>query len=245
MNETLAILVTHQSPRNVRRMLDWWKDKVIGTELLVAYGGSSDDFSNIESSSKVFVPDQRLRTKDHVRDRQSYTGIFQTASGLLRRSRCDHIWLVEFDHIPVNPNIVLELKRRMVERRADIICYHLRRIDGTNSPHFLEHAKDQQFFDFWRSVSVRKDKNVILSMFASGSLWRRETFEAIASTDESFPIYQEIYLPTLAHHLGFRLCDLGEQNDFIRAVPSNMLTFQYARAHGALSVHPLKQFWDE
>ena len=56
-------------------------------------------------------------------------------------------------------------------------------------------------------------------MFASGSLWRREAFDAIATTDESFPIYLEMYLPTMAHHLGFRLCDLGEQNDFIRPVP--------------------------
>jgi hypothetical protein len=245
MSDTVTILVTHQSPGHVQRMLKWWKLNVIDTELLVAYGGLKEDFSKLEFPNKVFVHDQSLRTTDHVRERQSYTGIFKGASATLRNSSCDYVLFFEFDHIPVNSKIVSEMKRRIAERAADLVCYHLRRVDGTNSPHFLEHAKDQQFVDFWRQVSVRKDKGVILSMFASGSLWRREAFEAIAATDESFPVYQEIYLPTLAHHLGFRLCDLGEQNDFIRAVPTRTLTFEYAKAHHGLSVHPLKQFWDK
>jgi hypothetical protein len=245
MNDTVTILVTHQPPDQVRRMLEWWECHVSGTQFLIAYGGAQEEFSKIQTSKKVFISDPRLRTQDHVRERQSYSGVFRTASTKLRRTGFQHVWFVEYDHIPIVSNVITLLKERMGKSSADVICYNLGRIDQTISPHFLGHAKDPEFFDFWRRISVRKNKGVILSMFASGSLWKREAFEAIAATDESFPVYQEIYLPTLAHHLGFRLCDLGEQNDFIRAVPNRKLTFEYAKAHRALSVHPLKRFWDK
>jgi hypothetical protein len=226
-------------------MLDWWGQRVNGTDYLIAYGCAQEEFSKIPTSAKVFVSDPRLRTQDHVRERQSYSGVFRTASAKLRRSGFQYVWFVEYDHIPIVSNVVTLLKERMETCSADVICYNLGRIDQTISPHFLGHAKDPEFFEFWRRISIRKDKGVILSMFASGSLWKREAFEAIAATDESFPVYQEIYLPTLAHHLGFRLCDLGKQKDFIRAVPTRTLTFEYAKEHRALSVHPLKQFWDK
>jgi hypothetical protein len=245
MNDTVTILLTHQTPTQVQRMVEWWGQQVSSTDYLIAYGGAEEEFSKIQTSKKVFVSDPRLRTQDHVRERQSYSGVFRTASAKLRRLGFQYVWFVEYDHIPIVSNVVALLKERMGNASADVICYNLGRIDRTISPHFLGHAKDPEFFDLWQRISVREEKGVVLSMFASGSLWKREAFEAIAATDESFPVYQEVYLPTLAHHLGFRLCDLGAQKDFIRAVPTRTLTFEFGKAHGALTVHPLKHFWDK
>jgi hypothetical protein len=245
MNDTVTILLTHQTPTQVQRMLEWWGQQVSGTDYLIAYGGGQQEFTKIPTSDKVFISDPRLRTQDHVRERQSYSGVFRTASEKVRRSAFRYVWFVEYDHIPVVSNVITQLKERMGNASADVICYNLGRIDQTISPHFLGHAKDQEFFDLWRRISVRQEKGVVFSMFASGSFWKRDAFEAIAATDESFPVYQEIYLPTLAHHLGFRLSDLGAQKDFIRAFPTRTLTFEYAKAHGALTVHPLKHFWDK
>ena len=226
-------------------MLEWWERHVSGTQFLVAYGGSYERFQKISAPQKVFVADPRIRTTDHVRERQSYTGVFRGASEALKKSDFRYVWLVEFDHIPIVPHALDELKQRMTEGSADVLCYCLRRIDATISPHFLGHAKDQAFFEIWRNISVRQEKEVILSMFVSGSLWRRCAFEAIAAREETFPIYVEIYLPTMAHHLGFRLVDLGTQNRFIKPAPSRSLTFESARAEGALTAHPLKHFWDK
>ncbi len=52
-------------------------------------------------------------------------------------------------------------------------------------------------------------------MFGSGSFWTREAFCAVCAVEEPFPIYMELYLPTLAHHLGFRVRDFGEQDRFV------------------------------
>jgi hypothetical protein len=244
MNDTVTILVTHQSPDQVHRMLEWWKRHVSGTQVLVAYGGSHECFQRISAPQKIFVADPRIRTKDHVRERQSYTGVFRAASDALKESSFRYLWLVEFDHIPIAPRALDELKKQMAEASADILCYCLKRIDKTISPHFLGHAIDPEFFELWRSISVRREKEVVLSMFVSGSLWKRSAFEAVAAREEAFPVYVEIYLPTIAHHLGFRLVDLGTQNQFIKSAPTRSLTFEFAKARGALTVHPLKHFWD-
>jgi hypothetical protein len=244
MNDTVTILVTHQSPVQVGRMLEWWERHVLGTQLLIAYGGPQERFHRISALQKIFVTDQRIRTTDHVRERQSYTGVFQEASKALKKSGFQYIWLVEYDHIPIARHVLDEFKQRMTEASADVLCYCLRRIDRTISPHFLGHANNPAFFQAWRNISVREEKDVILSMFVSGSLWRRCAFEAIAAREEPFPTYVELYLPTMAHHLGFRLVDLGTQSRFIKPGPSRSLTFESAKAQGALTAHPLKRFWD-
>jgi hypothetical protein len=244
MNDTVTILMTHQLPDQVDRMLEWWERHVSGTQFLIAYGGTQEHFHKVSAPQKIFVTDPRIRTMDHVRERQSYTGVFRAASEALKKSGFQYVWLFEYDHIPIAPHVLDEFKQRMAEASADVLCYCLRRIDRTISPHFLGHANNPAFFQIWRNISVREEKDVILSMFVSGSLWRRCAFEAIAAREEPFPTYVELYLPTMVHHLGFRLVDLGTQSQFIKPAPSRSLTFESAKGQGALTAHPLKHFWD-
>ena len=49
-------------------------------------------------------------------------------------------------------------------------------------------------------------------MFGSGSFWKKEAFLRMAEFEEPFPIYLEIYLPTVVHHLGFRVRDFRQQD---------------------------------
>ena len=80
-------------------------------------------------------------------------------------------------------------------------------------------------------------------MFGSGSFWTREAFLAVAAFDEPFPIYMELYLPTLAHHLGFRVRDFTDQNRFVRALENEIGSIDEARKEGAWTLHPVKRMW--
>jgi hypothetical protein len=80
-------------------------------------------------------------------------------------------------------------------------------------------------------------------MFGTGSFWTREAFCAVAATEEPFPIYLELYLPTLAHHLGFRVRDFTEQNRFVRITKDETESIEQARAEGAWTLHPVKRLW--
>jgi len=242
MEKVLNIVLTHQSPTEVDRLANYWASVVGGNNVLIAYGGPREFFDQIKFPTKVFVDDPSLRTRDHQREGQSYTAVFKKVSDSLQTSSTpvDFVTLFEFDHIPLTS----ELNRRQVERlrteSADVVAFHLRRVDGTSHPHFLYYAANAEFARFVQGLSVRKDCEVVLSMFGTGSCWQRAAFDAVAQFNEPFSIYFELYLPTLAHHLGFRLRDCGDQDNFVSNLGDRSNEAKIAREHGAWTLHPVK-----
>jgi hypothetical protein len=246
MNSVLNLILSHQPPAAVAKMLDYWSECVAEKSILLAYGGSKTEFDSIPHQQKVFVDDPGLRTSDHQRELQSYTSVFQAGAKFLQtRPEFHYIHFAEFDHLP----LVRDLNERQVERLsaegADVVGFHLHRIDGTNNPHFLYHFAQDDFASHWFQISHRPEPEAVLSMFGSGSFWNREAFCAVAATEEPFPIYLELYLPTLAHHLGFRVRDFTEQNRFVRVTKDETKFIEQARAEGAWTLHPVKKQWTD
>jgi hypothetical protein len=245
MDSVLNLILSHQPAAAVSKMLAHWNQCVPNESILIAYGGARNEFEAIEHQKKFFVDDARLRTRDHQRELQSYTGLFQKATEFLSKEggKFRFIHFAEYDHLPLVP----DLNRRQIERLstegADLLGFHLHRIDGTNNPHFLYHAANEKFASYWSKISRRSESQVILSLFGSGSFWNREAFCAVAAVGEPFPIYMEIYLPTLAHHLGFRVRDFAEQNRFVRVLKDESSNVEEARKQGAWTLHPVKRLW--
>ena len=242
MSGTLAVLITHQEPAAVAKMLRYW----IGVEdchLLIAYGGPKHYFLEIDHEPKLFISGSRLRTRDHLRERQSYTELVRAVSAEIRGLPYLHIWLMEYDHLPVTRDTLRQIRSFAEAESADVLGFQVKRLDNTHSPHYLSHAFDPKFHAFWNEVSRREDRAVVLSMIGTGSLWRREVFDEIAQYEEPTPIYLEIYLPTLAHHLGYRVRDFGEQNRFVSSLPKPYFNLAWAQEQGAWTIHPLKTAW--
>ncbi len=85
-SSVLNIVLSHQSPVLVSKMLDYWSDRVPRSNVLIAYGGSKTEFHRIEHAQKFFVDDPRLRTRDHQRELQSYTRLLKSAAAFLKRA---------------------------------------------------------------------------------------------------------------------------------------------------------------
>lgn len=243
MNRVLNLLLTHQDGPAVRRMLAWWRDYAPTENVLVVFNGREDTFASLDHPSKIRVEDPRLRTTDHVRERQGYTGVFQAAARWLAGWDFTHVHFAEYDCLPIMPDLNRRQLARLEEERADVLCYQLQRVDGTNWPHVLYHDRLPGFVEHWERLSVREDKRVVLSMLGSSSFWTREAFDAVAARQEPFPIYLEIYLPTLAHHLGYRLRDWGEQNRHVKSLGDFADRIEEARRDGAWTLHPVKTLW--
>ncbi len=210
--------------------------------LLVAYGGSPCSFDRIHFEDRVFIDDPNLRTLDHQREAQSYTAVFKEVSAWLRnRSRAiDFVTLFEFDHLPLVRDLNARQIARLTTEGADVLAYHLARVDDTSHPHYLHYAANRDFARFFRELSVRENPSTVLSMFGTGSCWTREAFDEVAKFAEPFPVYFEIYLPTLAHHLGFRLRDYGDQDIFVSNLGDRSREVDSARKQGAWTLHPVK-----
>ena len=245
MNQVLNLILSHQSAAAVAKMIAHWGQCVPSESIIIAYGGPRGGFETVEHERKFFADDPRLRTRDHQREFQSYTELFKRTAAFLAKEGAQYrfIHFAEYDHVP----LIQDLNDRQIERLtsegADLIGFHVHRVDGTSNPHFLYHVANPAFVSHWSKITVRSDPKVVLSMFGTGSFWTAEAFRAVVEMEEPLPMYMEIYLPTLAHHLGFRVRDLTEQNRFVQARVSEIDSIDKARTQGAWTLHPAKRLW--
>jgi len=226
-------------------MVDYWTREVPGTDLWVVHGGNRNEFETVNLPNKSFAGGARLRTRDHQREKQSYSLIFAIVAKEIVHREYRYIWFMEYDHVPLTSLGLDFFQEKLDREQADVVGYHLNRIDQTISPHYLNHLADPDFLSFWRDLSVREDKTTILTMLGSGSFWCREAFDAVANVQETTPIYLEIFFPSVAHHLGFRVREVTEHNSFVLPRPVEGITIEAARRAKAWTFHPHKTAWDD
>ena len=236
------LLLTHTPPPDTEKLIERWRSYCQPpSRLLLCYGGTKENFAKIDYAAKIFIDDPRLRTRDHQRQKQSYSGIFQKAAAWLRDyPECQYVYLAEFDHWPLTRDLGPRLIERLKRENADVLGHQVARRDGTSCVYYLHHTHDERFLPWIRKISRRPNADVVLTMFGSGSFWSREAFLAVAEAGEPVPVYLEMYLPTVAHHLGFRVRDFEDQNRFISAQGDRFGDQEEAARHGAWTLHPVK-----
>ena|SRR6266542_520280 len=242
VNRVLNVILSHQPGAELARLLEWWSCCVPIEDLLIAYGGTPEEFELLPDISRIFVSDPRLRV-NKTRAKQSYGGVWRAVAQWLA-GRHDHsfthVYFAEFDHLPVVPDLAGRLVERLEQEQADILGHGLRRVDGTSNVHYLYHLSDPEFLKFWRRISVRPGKETVLHMLTTGSFWTRSAFMDVAAQREEISAYLELYLPTAAHHRGFRVRGFGEQTKCVSPVPVPTLSVEKARQAGCWTVHPMK-----
>ena len=240
MSRILNVVLTHTPPTEIVRLAAWWAHVAPEDSLLIVHGGPDGDFPSIAVPNKVHVSSKRLQTEDHPRERQSYTEVFAAASAWMKGRDFSHVYFAEFDHLPLVADLGQRLLARIEQEKADVLGHHVRRVDGTGLHHYLYHCGDPRFHPHWAKISRRADKRAVLAMVGTGSFWTREAFDAVAAEAEPFPIYLELYLPTLAHHLGFRVRSLREEEHHVSNLGDFRDRIAEAQRAGAWTIHPVK-----
>ncbi len=239
---TALILLTHEPADRVNRMAAAWRTLTAPDELVVAYGGPEMEMGAIEGT-KAFIADMRLRTRDHQREKQSYTGMLKAATAAISDRNWDALYLAEYDMLPIVPDLWSRLRRHAEAERADLLGHRAWRIDDTLHPHYSNHLSSRDWLAWLAGFSRREDPSVVLSCMGCGQWWRREALEAVLSMGEPVPAYLELHLPTAAHHLGFRVRGMGAQDRFIHTGPLPPGARESMAAEGAWVIHPDKSLW--
>jgi hypothetical protein len=239
--KVLNLIITHRGWAHVKELLGRWSGCSLEENLWLVFGGNKVDFDHIDYPRKVFIDDPELRTRDHQREKQSYAGLLRACAPIVEREGADYVYLCEYDHLPAVPDLSVRQIRALREEGADVMAHCLIRTDGTNWVIALAHESDPQFHPFWKSVSVREDSSVILWMFGSGSFWTREAFLAVALKRLDIACYFEIHLPTMAHHLGFRVRNWNPCDHLLTNLPKKGVTLEVAMSQGCWTVHPVKE----
>lgn len=237
----LWAIMVHQQPEQIEALLGYWESLGYSRgRMLFVHAGNKGDFEALDIPNKVFVEDAEIRTTQHPLQRQSYYGVFREVSSWMQGKNFSAVSLVEYDHLPIIPDWAEKLCGLMDLEKADMLCHHLTRVDGTNASHYLYHLQDRRFRDLWKNLSVREEKAVFFDAIMTGSVWRREPFEEVAARQEPFPVYLELYLPSLAHHLGYRVRGHGDQGRFVQVVPIGDPFSPRWVQEGAWSLHQVK-----
>ncbi len=226
-------------------MLDWWASYIDREAILVVYGGRRADFEALTHPHATFVDDARFLTPDDQRDKQSHGAVIGAAARWLASTDFEHLLYTEYDQVPVAADLIARYERRLADEDADLLGLHLRRVDATSYPDFLYHADDPAFRHHWLRTSVRAEKDVVLSMLSTGSFWRRECLEAVAANADAVAAYTELFVPTCAHHLGFRVRGLADQGRWNTPLGGRGAELAAAAAAGAWTVHPVKTLWGD
>jgi hypothetical protein len=240
MSRVLNAVLAHTPPGEIARSVAWWSHVTPAESLLVVHGGPMAEFGAIEFANKVHISAERLRTVDHPRERQSYTEVFAAISEWMRGRDFSHVYFAEFDHLPLVSDLNQRLLARLAAERADMLCHGLLRVDDTGWHHYLYHCQDPRFHEYWESMSRRENRRVVLWILGTGTFWTREAFDAVAGEKEPFPMYHEIYIPTLAHHLGYRVRAFHESEHMVSNLGDFHDRIARARSNGLWTIHPVK-----
>jgi hypothetical protein len=243
MIKVLTVFLTHQAPDSVRAMLNYWRDLDANQSFLIVNGGLHD-LTDCVDCATVVVNDPALRTRDHGREKQSYQGVFQAAAPYVAASGAEFVSFVEYDEVPLQTDLNARMIAAIEQEKADVLGFRLYRVDGTSHHQYLDHCKDPHFLNYCSDISCREDKGTVLSMLGCGSFWRRDAFLAVAALKPT-RIYLEMFMPTAAHHLGFRVRPLPPEQERFMApeVIKNVSDLEIMKRQGAWRIHPVKEMW--
>ena len=140
-----------------------------------------------------------------------------------------------------------DLNERQVDRLsdegADLLAFHVHRVDGTNNPHFLYHVADNKFMSYWAKIARRRNPALCLSMFGTGSFWTRDAFCAVCCR-RTFPDLHGALLADPGASSGFRVRDLLTRIVFVGVLKDETTNADQDAREGAWTLHPVKRLWD-
>ena len=242
--KTLTVVLSHLDAQHVDDRMRLLREVCRDARFVVGYGGPRSEFDRIEWDEKFFVDDPTLRgPEQHL---QSWTQIFETAwqEYLVGDADVDSLYLIEYDHLILDGTFEPRLRELALDTGADLLGKNCVDLTATNAAHYVRFRRDRRLLTHLAQLSVREDRERIFGCLGNGMWLSRRALEAYVNVGTHPPCYCEIYVPTLLHHLGFRVVDVDAHSDLYRNVRwlpqfSVPEVLDLTRA-GTVFVHPAK-----
>ncbi|HWH94451.1 MAG TPA: hypothetical protein VNT03_11375 [Baekduia sp.] len=241
---TLTIILTHQDAEQADERMELLQTVAPEARFVLGHGGARSAFDQITWTEKFFVDDPTLRgPAQHL---QSLNLVFETAwrEYVAGDPEVDSLYVIEYDHLILDATFEQRLRELAREAGADMLGKTCVDATATNLAHYVRFRRDRRLLAHLQRVSVREDRERLFSCLGDGIWLTRRALEAYVDVAAHPPCYCEIYVPTLVHHLGFRVADVDAHSDLYHDVrwqpersASEVLELERA---GAVFVHPAK-----
>jgi hypothetical protein len=241
---SVTAMLTHLRAAEVHESIEFVHAVAPDACLVICYGGEIGEFERIEFDHKLFIDDATLRGPE--RHLQSLTTVFQSvwAAYFEADETVDALYMIEYDHLVLDSRFEARLRELAARTHADLMGKNCIECTATNEAQYVRFRRDPRLLSRLRSVSVRDDPTRLFRCLGDGMWISRRALRAYVEMGEHPPCYCEVYVPTLLHHLGFRVVDVAAHSDLYRAVrwmPRFDTEEAMARlAEGAAFVHPVK-----
>jgi hypothetical protein len=243
----LTAVRTHLPAALVTAQLDYLRALAPGSRFVACHGGRRADFEDLPEGDALWIEDPTLR--GHHFD-QSLNGTLRTLHEEIVEPdpSIDFVYLIEFDHLILGPGFEKPLLALAERHDAGLLAKRAAPRNDTNWSHHLRYRDDPALARFFRGISRRDDPDVRFGSLGTAYFLRRDALAALAALEDPPPCYFELFVPTAAHHLGFRVVDVDAVSDLyatVRWVPEfSVAEALEARAAGRLFVHPFKRLDD-
>lgn len=239
----LKVVVSHLEADAVDEHLAYLETLCPGP-ILLCHGGTPERFAAVRWPRKRFLAHPGLRSP--AATFQTYDEALEAAHEVLEADRrIDAIVVLEYDQVPLAPGLDEAVLALLEQTGAGLVGKTAVDRTATNWWHRVRYRDDPALLEHLRRVSVREDPTRIYGCLGTGFAMTREALAAYVAVEHPDGIYNELYVPTLVHHLGFRVEDVDVHGDLyahVRFEPS--YTPAEARAlrdAGVLVVHPYKE----
>ena len=241
---TLHAVISHLGAEEVQESVGLLRSVSPDARVVLCHTGAREQFDRIALDDKLHVDDPTLRGR--ARHLQSWTQTFERVweEYFQNDDSLDSLYLLEYDHLVLDPNFEARLRELAAATRADFLGKNCVDRTATNWEHYVRFRHDAALLEHLRRLSVREDPERLFGCLGDGMWLSRDALRAYVAVERHPPCYCETYVPTLLHHLGFRVVDVDAHSDLYRHVrwmPEFSAEEALRRAgEGAVFVHPVK-----
>jgi hypothetical protein len=239
----LHVIITHLAPELAVRHVELAEAFTPGIPRLIAYGGPAAAFRDLPWADKFLLEDPSLRGPVTG---QCFNELLPKIHEWMERQPggFDAVHVSEYDHWILRGDYFAQLAGVLARSGADFTGRGCGVKTQTNWMHLFRYREDPALLGYLARHSVREDKTTICGTLGNGFTLSRRALDAIAALPSPPRVYGEVLFPTLAHHLGFQIADIGSYSDIFRHVRWGPLwteeeLVRLARS-GAACCHPFK-----
>jgi hypothetical protein len=240
----VTAVIAHLRAEEVHERLGLLRAVSPRARFVVCYAGTPDEFERIELEDKVFVDDPTLRgPEQHL---QSLTSTFEALWGECFESDgdLDSLYVIEYDHLVLDPSFEDRLRELACSTGAHLLGKNGVERTATNDEHYIRFRSDVRLLAHLRLLSVREDPRRMFGCLGDGIWISRPALQAYVEVREHPLCYCETYVPTLVHHLGYRVVDVDAHGSLYRHVrwvpPYDAEQAVAAFRDGTVFMHPVK-----
>jgi hypothetical protein len=213
----LHTIVTHLSPEQVRRQLKFLESITPGVPRLIAHGGSKAHFEALADLNPIHLTDESLRRSPSG---YCFNELLSKTSSFLSTSciSFDFVHVTEYDHLILRREYFEELSHILKRAGCDFLGQGCNNRTDSDWYHLSACRKNKMFIQFLEHISIHEVKTDIYGTLFDGHTISTVALKAILRGPPLPRTYSEALFPSVIHHMGFRVGDIGTYSNLFHEV---------------------------